>query len=144
LEESDNASYDNTCFEDLLEKVHKQHDQILELCNIAGVSSVDEIKGLLLKYRKYEEHSRLKTIMVEKSRNLQQLQKDLATTRKSLQECSKEIDPPGFSDFCSGCHVLPGSKSARYRARKRLREMNFTAVQKTPTVFDCVMNLKKE
>ena len=50
---------DNKFVEDMVEKVQKQDDLLIELCKIAGVSSVDEFKGLILKYRKYEEQSRL-------------------------------------------------------------------------------------
>ena len=82
-------------FTKIVEKF-KERDDLLRHCYVvSGLSFVAEILEVFTKYNK-QNHPKL--IMIEKSRNFQQAQKELTTASKSVMGISKDKDPPGYFD----------------------------------------------
>jgi len=114
------------------ERVGGYNNDVLRECYaVSGLSSIDEIPKVLTKYNK---QNHLKLIMMEKNRDLKEsrnrtleIQNELKSTSKSLLECSKDIDPPGFSDVasietCSSCY-----KNYLKREKKRQKVAMYRA-----------------
>ena len=102
----------------MTEESREQKDIRRECYAVSGLSFVDEILEVFTKYNK---KNHLKLIMMQQSRDLNEKQKELATTSKSLLETSKDIDPPGFSDVVSIENCSNSFKNFLNREKKRQR-----------------------
>jgi hypothetical protein len=101
----------------IAEETKEQNDTLLECYAVSGCKSVDDILEVLTQYNK---QNHLKLIFMEKSRNFKKAHMELKSASKSVQEGSKEIDPPGFSDVVS---IETCSNSQRnYLKREKKRQ----------------------
>jgi len=105
-------------------KKHKREMED-ELLTIACLSSLDELKLVLKKNKDLRESEEvevedLKEDLVTEQR-VEEVQKKKIATRKSTETCQENLSMSELISFKSLSSTPGTSKSARYRARKRLR-----------------------
>jgi hypothetical protein len=96
-----------------------------ELLTVAGLSSLDELKHVLEKVKDLRESEEaeveaLKEDLVVQQR-VEEVQKKKIAARKSIETCKESLSLSELINLKSLSSAKGTSKSARYRARKRLR-----------------------
>ena len=99
-----------------------------ELLTIAGLSSLDELKLVLKKVKDLRESEEAEVEVLKEDLVVQQrveeVQKNKIATRKSTETCKESLSLSELISLKSLSSAQGTSRSAKYRARKRLRAQN--------------------
>ncbi len=99
-----------------------------ELLTIAGLSSLDELKNVLKKVKDLRDSEEAEVEVLKEDLVVQQrveeVQKKKIAARKSTETCKESLSLSELISLKSVSSAQGTSRSAKYRARKRLRAQN--------------------